>query len=192
MAQQLLRLSVAIGLGEDASDEELDDAARRLRRELEEAGVGEVALTYAGPPPDGTKSAETLVLGGLTLAVLPGALTSAIALLRDWASRRRGRTLLFEYGAGPQQIKLEYDPDKTDINQLVALLMQTPGAEAADRFSVGGDVVSGDKTTHTQAGVDAVGRDKLTTINVAPGATVIVYDPTAGAPKPLPPPVSAD
>jgi hypothetical protein len=182
---QPLRFDLAVGLGEGAADDELDEAARRLQRELEEAGVGEVALAHAGPAPDGTKSAEALVLGGLTLAVLPGALTSAIALLRDWAGRRPGRTLLFEYGAGRQRIKLQYDPDKTDINQLVAILMQAPAATAG--ISVGGDVVTGDKTTHTEAGGDAVGRDKLTTINVAPGATVIVNDPDSGALRAVPP-----
>jgi hypothetical protein len=188
MAREPLRLNLAIGLGEGASAEELDEAARLLRRELVEAGVGEVELAAAGPPPDGTKSAETFLLGALTLSLLPAALTTALSVIRDWAGRRPGRTLQFEYDAGPQRLKLEYDPDKTDVNQLLALLLQAPAAEPSAHLSVGGDVVAGDKTTHTQAGGDVVGRDKVTTIQMAPDSTLIVNDPARVALKAPPPP----
>jgi hypothetical protein len=194
MATEPLRFDLALDLGQGASPEELDDAARRLRLELEEAGVAEVELARGGPAPEGAKAGDSLRIGALTLGVLPSALGGVLAVVRDWASRRPGRTLQFEYSSGPQRIRLEYDPEKTDINQLLATLVQASAAVAsADlRPGVGGDAVMGNKTTRIQAGGDAIGRDKVTTINVAPGSTLIVNDPALGALKPAAPPITPD
>jgi len=179
-----LEFNLVVHLGDDASADELDVAARQLRFELEEAGVAEVDLAPGGQLPEGAKSAEAVRIGALTLTLLPAAFAAVLAVIRDWAGRRPGRTLLFEYDTGQQRVRLEYDPDKTDVNQLLAQLAQGQGA----RLNVGGDMVSGDKTTHNEAGGDVVGRDKLTTINVAPGSTLIVSDTALGTFKTAPGP----
>ena len=172
MATEPLRLNVAVGLGEDASTDELDEAARLLRRELVDAGLGDVELAKGGPVPSGAKPAETFLFGALTLTLLPSALAALMAVLQDWTGRRPGRTLKLTYGAGPggQRLELEYDPDKTDVNQVLALLLQGQAAATA-RTRVGGDMVGGDKVSTVSAGFDAVGRDKITQIHVAPGST---------------------
>ena len=178
MVSAPIRLMVSVGLHDAASDEARDDAARLLRRELEDASLGEVALARAGDLPPGTKSAESLVFGALVLSVLPGALATLLAISKDWAGRQAGRTLTFSYGAGAQRIDFQYDPAETDLNQLVAQLMQAQ--TAANQLTlgagsqVGGDVVGGDKVSHSTVGGDSVGRDKITHIYAEPGATVIL------------------
>ncbi len=187
-----LRLMVSVGLQEAASTEARDDAARLLRRELADAGVGEVALARAGDVPPGVKSAENFLFGALVLSVLPGALTTLLAVSRDWASRRAGRTLTFSYGDGDQRFEFQYDPAQTDLNQLVTQLLQAQ--TAANQLTlgagsqVGGDVVGGDKVSHSTVGGDSVGRDKITHIHAAPGATVILGSrPVDEAPANPPP-----
>jgi hypothetical protein len=179
-------LDVAVGLGEDATAEELDEAARLLRGELADAGLGEVALADGGAAPEGTRAGGGFLAGALTLDLLPGAVGGLMALVHDWTSRRPGRTLRLAYGTGEGRLELEYDPDKTDINQVMVLLLtRTAGgpAVAAAGTSAGGDVVGGDKVSHVSAGADAVGRDKITEIHAAAGAVLIFNDPRAQAPK---------
>ena len=182
-----LRLDVAVGLGEDATAEELDEAARLLRGELADAGLGEVALADGGPAPEGTRAGGGFLAGALTLDLLPGAVGGLMALVRDWTGRRPGRTLRLAYGTGEGRLELEYDPDKTDINQVMVLLLTrtvaTPAAAGAST-SAGGDVVGGDKVSHVSAGADAVGRDKITEIHAAAGAVLIFNEPRVPAPKP--------
>jgi hypothetical protein len=187
MESQPLQLNLALNLGDDASAEELDEAARRLRRELEEAGAGEARLAGGGAPPEGTKAPEALMVGMLALTMVPAAVQALAAVLSDWAARRPGRTLTLEYGAGERRLLLQYDPQKTDAQQLLAALSALAVAQSADaaRIAVGGDVVAGNQETHNQAGADIVGRDKVTHIHAAPGATIVLNDRPPG-PAPLP------
>jgi hypothetical protein len=191
MADEPLRWNLALNLGEDASAEELDESARLLRRELEEAGVGEASLAQGGAAPAGTKAPEALLAGVLSLTMLPAAVQGLAMVLADWAGRRPGRALTLEYGTGERRLVVQYDPRQTDVQQLVAALMQAQTAEAA-RIAVGGDMVTGDKVTNTQAGGDVVGRDKVTHIQVAAGATMILNDRTPPASVPGPAPLPAD
>jgi hypothetical protein len=191
MSSEPLRLTVAVDLGEDASTEERDEAARLLRSELLDAGLGDVELARGGPVPPGAKPAETFLFGTLTVSVLPAALATLMSVARDWTGRRRGRTTLkLAYSLGEQRLELEYDPDRTDVNQLLAQLVQAQAAAGARTLAVGagvavgGDVIGGDKVSHVQAGGDAVGRDKITQIHVGPGATVIVGDAALSQAKP--------
>jgi len=186
-----LRLDVVVDLGEDATAEELDEAARLLRGELAEAGLGEVALADGGAVPPGARAAGGFLAGALTLDLLPGAVGGLMALVRDWTGRRPGRTLRLAYGTGAGRLELEYDPDKTDINQVMVLLLTRTSAAVVSGpvgagTSAGGDVVGGDKVSHVSAGADAVGRDKITEIPVAAGSTLIINDPAIGRPKPDP------
>jgi hypothetical protein len=187
LADEPLRLDVAVGLGDDASSEELDEAARLLRRELADAELGEVELAEGEPVPPGARAAEGVLVGALTLNLLPGALGALMAVIQDWTGRRRGRTLRLAYGAGEQRLELEYDPDKTDINQVMVLLLARASAVAETAqgagTTAGVDVVGGDKVSHVSAGADAVGRDKITEIHVAAGSTLIINDPGLGAPR---------
>jgi hypothetical protein len=191
MTTEPLRLNLAVDLGQDASAGELDDAARWLRQALLEAGLEDVELAAAGPLPSGAKSLEALLLGGLTLSLLPGALTTLIAVIQDWTSRRPGRTLKLAFRAGDQHVELEYDPEKTDVREVMAMLVQAqapsgPAAHLAGA-TIGGDVVSGDKVSHVNADGDAVGRDKVTHVHVAPGSTLIINDPELDLQQPSPP-----
>jgi hypothetical protein len=179
MASEPLQLNVTVGLGEDATTDEIDDAARRLRREMVDAGLADVALAEGGPVPTGAKPAETFLLGALTLSVLPSALTTLAAVIQDWTGRRPGRTLKLAYSAGDQRIELEYDPDKVDVYEVLTRLVHAhvdaqPAAPAAG--AIGGDLIQGDKVSHVNAEGDAVGRDKVTHIHAAPGSTVIIND----------------
>lgn len=190
MTSEPIRLTVTVGLQDAASDEARDDAARLLRRELEDGGVGEVALARGGNLPPGVKSAESFLFGALVLSVLPGALTTLLAISKDWAGRQAGRTLTFSYGDGDQRLEFQYDPAQTDLNQLVTQLLQAQAS--ANQLTlgagsqVGGDVVGGDKLSHSTVGGDSVGRDKITHIHAAPGATVILGTRPADAPPAAP------
>ena len=186
IATESLRLDVSVCLGDDASTDELDDAARLLRRELLDAGLSNVELADGGQVPSGAKSAEALVFGSLRLTLFPSAVSAVMALLHDWAGRRPGRTLKLAYGAGEKRLELEYDPEKTDINQVMALLLRPAPARRwrVAGPSAGGDVVGGDKVSHVSAGADAVGRDKITEIHVAAGSTLIINDPALGRRRP--------
>lgn len=190
MPSEPLRLMVTVGLDEAASAEARDDAARLLRRELEDAGVGEVDRPRVGDVPLGAKSAEAILFGALILSVLPGALAQVLAISKDWAGRGAGRTLTFSYGAGAQRVELQYDPEKTDLNQLVAQLVQAQTAANTLTLGagsqVGGDVVGGDQVSHSTVGGDSVGRDKITHIYAEAGATVIIGQRPADAPPPDP------
>lgn len=194
MSGEPLRLTVVVGLDETDSAEARDDEARLLRRELEDAGVAEVEIAPGGGAAPGAKAGEAFDFGALAVSVAPAALTGLLALSKDWLKRRTGRTLSFSYGSGAQRIEFQYDPDKTDLNQLVAQLMQahTAASLALGAGSrVGGDVVGGDKQTTTHTGGDSVGRDKVTHVHAAPGATVIFGSPPADQPHPEQPPAPA-
>jgi hypothetical protein len=194
-----MRLTVTVGLGPEASAEERDETARRLRQELEDAGLGQVQLARAGDAPPGTKSAEAFVFGALLLSLLPSTLSALAAFSRDWAGRQRGRTLTFSYGAGAQRFEFQYDPEQTDVSQLVAQLVQAQSAnrlEIGAGSDIGGDVVGGDKVSTSTVGGDSVGRDKVTHVHAAPGATIIISDGiiTDGPPGPvlMHPPTAAE
>jgi hypothetical protein len=187
-----LQLAVSVGVPDTDSAEARDEEARLLRRELEDAGLAEAAVASAGSAPPGTKSPEALAVGALTLSVLPGALAAVLALAHDWIARRPDRALTFSYGEGAQRIEFQYDPARTDVNQVVAQLLQAHAAAANSLAigagsQVGGDAVGGDKVTHTTVDGDSVGRDKVTHVHAAPGATVIIGSREAGQGQASPP-----
>jgi len=192
MSTEPLQLSVTVGLGEDALPDEVDGAARRLRRELLDAGLEDVEMASGGPVPTGAKPAETFIIGALSLTLLPSMLTTLAAVVQDWTGRRPGRTLKLAYTAGDQRLELEYDPDKVDVNDVLARLMQAQAGSGlmAAGANVGGDMFAGDKVSNITAEGDAVGRDKVTHIHAAPGSTIIVHESDAEAVKPVPPPDS--
>ncbi len=189
MTIEPLQLSVSVSLGEDALPDELDDAARRLRQELLDAGLEEVELAEGGPVPTGAKPAETFILGALTLTLLPSMLTTLAAVIQDWTGRRPGRTLKLAYSTGEQRFELEYDPERVDVNEVLARLVQAQAGSGptAAGARVGGDMVAGDKVSNITAEGDAVGRDKVTHIHAAPGTTIIVNESAAEVLKPVPP-----
>lgn len=196
-----LHLSVAVGLGEDATASELDEAARRLRQEMQDAGLEDAALAPGEAAPAGAKSGEAFLIGALTLTVLPAMLTTLAGVARDWAGRRPGRTLKLAYSMGEQRFELEYDPDKVDVQVVMDRLLHhhasggmggPAGGAAVSAGVVGGDVVQGDKVSHVNADGDAVGRDKVTHIHAAAGATVIVHDGGVETRGPAAPPEASE
>ena len=190
MTTEPLHLSLTVDLGEDALPDELDDAARRLRRELLDAGLEGAELAEGGPVPTGAKPAETFILGALSLTLLPSMLTTLAAVVQDWTGRRPGRTLKLAYSVGDQRLELEYDPEKVDVNEVLARLVQAQAGSGlmAAGAHVGGDMFAGDKVSNITAEGDAVGRDKVTHIHAAPGSTIIVRESDAEVVKPIPPP----
>ena len=75
-------------------DEELDLLTRQLRQELLEAGAESAELVKQGKAPPGAKAGpDTVVLGGLLLAVAPMVMTKLLEFLQAWAMRREGRML---------------------------------------------------------------------------------------------------
>jgi hypothetical protein len=81
---------------EDAA--EIDRLTRQLRRQLEELDVESVEHVVEGPPPEGAKAVEALVLGKLVVRYGPGALRMVVGTVQRWTARDEGREVTFEYG----------------------------------------------------------------------------------------------
>lgn len=82
----------------DADAKDLDRLTRQLRRELEELDVAEVERVAEGPPPEGTKALEAVVVGKLLVRYGPGALRVVVRAVQHWAARDAGREVTLEYG----------------------------------------------------------------------------------------------
>lgn len=175
---QPIPLKLEISLGAEAHPEELDDHARRLRRDLTEQGV-EADFVRGGPLPDGAKSAETTALGQLAVNAPPEQLAALVGVLAQWASFDPGRaatlgnippeqlavlaTLVisamprmpsrfarFVYKDGDRQIEFEYDPEKTDPQKLLAEIKAT--TQSPITLTAHGDITIGG---------DLIARDKI-------------------------------
>jgi hypothetical protein len=96
-------IQVDVGLGGDASAEELDDATRSLQRELAELDV-EVGRPSAGPPPPGARAVDVAALGSLAIKLGSSALTPFARVLHGWLARRSGRTIKLTLGADSIEI----------------------------------------------------------------------------------------
>jgi len=107
---------------EDTTDEELDEAARRLLNEVKDLhSVDSVGLTSSQSVPEGSKG-DAITIGSLAVVVLPTAIPSLIALVQAWMLRGQGRTVKFKGKVGRQLIEFEGPPDELQklINSLQA------------------------------------------------------------------------
>jgi hypothetical protein len=96
MEQQLTTVGVQVGAGPDATDDEVAEAAERLRRELLELDVETVDPVHGGEAPDGSRAVELLALGGLVVSIAHSVpLSAVVGAVRSWlgAAPRRSITL---------------------------------------------------------------------------------------------------
>jgi len=77
-------------LGSEAGDrEDLDRLTRQLVTELQDQQVESVRLVRDGSAPPGTKAADTVSIGMITLAVVPQLLPFVVDFMRSWFARQR-------------------------------------------------------------------------------------------------------
>ena len=100
---------------EDATEEELDKMTRNLLSELKETDVESVNLISVGSAPEGSKG-DPVTIGSLAMTVLPAVLPGVIDMVKDWASRGKGRTVKFK-GKG-----IEFEGSPEDLEKLLAKL----------------------------------------------------------------------
>jgi hypothetical protein len=84
-----VRLRVSDTDGDDSRTEE--DTAR-LRSELSELDVEDVRLSPGAGPPEGTRAAGVIEMGGLLITAVetPVVLVQIVSIVRDWLFRNRG------------------------------------------------------------------------------------------------------
>ena len=99
----------------DATEDELDRAARRLLSELRELNVESVELAKGEPAPEGSKG-DPITIGSIALEVLPIAIPSVIGLVQAWMTRGQGRTVKFK-GKG-----IEFEGSPEELQTLLASL----------------------------------------------------------------------
>jgi hypothetical protein len=80
---------------DDLEPLELEEATRRMRDALLQLEVEEVDNASGGSAPEGSKSADFAVLGGLVITLLqtPQLFQSVFGVLGTWLSGRSARTL---------------------------------------------------------------------------------------------------
>jgi|RhiMethySRZTD1v2_1073278.scaffolds.fasta_scaffold681639_1 hypothetical protein len=101
-------LALSIEADAGADDEELDQLAAKLRRELLNLDVD--AVTPAGgpePPPPGAKAVGVVAVGGLIVQLLHSSalLTAVVGTIQAWLSGHQGRS-----------VKLELDGDTIEVS----------------------------------------------------------------------------
>jgi len=111
------RLILEVSSG-DHDEEELDLATRQLLDEVRESDVESAEVVSAGAAPGGAKAAGTETLGMLAVQVLPGMIPALFGLLRDWASRRQGRSVKVKAHFGDRELELEYPVESMTQEQL--------------------------------------------------------------------------
>jgi hypothetical protein len=102
-------------LAEDTSQEDLDKLTRNLLKELRETDVESANLVSIGIAPEGSKG-DPLTIGTLAMTALPIALPGIIDMIKDWATRGRGRTVKFK-GKG-----IEFEGTAEELQKLLASL----------------------------------------------------------------------
>jgi hypothetical protein len=107
MVDDLLRLRLDVGLGEEADAAELDDETAQLRDELLELDVSRVERPTAGPAPEGARAAEVAVLGTLLVEVGRGVIGGVVRAIEAWVVRRRTRS-----------VKLTLDGDSIELSNV--------------------------------------------------------------------------
>jgi len=102
-------------LDSEATEEDLDKMTRNLLSELRESDVESVNLVSIGTAPEGSKG-DPITIGTLAMTALPVVLPGVIDMIKDWASRGRGRTVKFK-GRG-----IEFEGSPEDLQALLASL----------------------------------------------------------------------
>lgn len=120
-ALEPVRLNVEISAS-DATEDELDELARRLLSELRDQDVESAELAKSGPAPAGSKSAEVITAGAIAMAVLPAALPKVIDFIQAWATRGQGRVVKFKGNMAGQPV--DFEGSSEDLKTLIAALQK--------------------------------------------------------------------
>lgn len=115
----LLQLDLTVSIP-DSTDEELDNATRRLVTELRDLDVESVKLLTTGEAPEGTKGLDSVAIGAIAISVLPSMLSTLFEHLLSWSLQGRGRTIKFKGWVANQQIEFEGSFD--EMQKLVVFL----------------------------------------------------------------------
>jgi hypothetical protein len=87
-------MGIVLEGGPDADAEELDSLTRRLRDRLLELDVDDVRPAPAARAvPDGAKSGELIVAGGLAVTLAPVLVRAVLRLVETWMTNRPLRTV---------------------------------------------------------------------------------------------------
>jgi len=121
------RLILEVSSG-DHDEEELDRATRQLLDEVRQSDVKSAEVVSAGAAPGRAKAAGTETLGMLAVQVLPGMIPALFGLLRDWVSRRQGRTVKVKAQFGDRELELEYPVESMTQEQLSQFIATVTGA----------------------------------------------------------------
>ncbi len=134
MAQDFTaNLAVRVEAGADALPEDIDRITRQLCSELRDFGV-EPASMPAGAAPAGTKSADALTVGALTICVLPPMLPKLMDYLESWVQRGRDRTVKVKVQVGDRMIDVEYPSSAPDpiVENLIQRMSKAIDVERTD------------------------------------------------------------
>jgi len=99
----------------DATEEELDKATRKLLSELQETDIESANLVSLGVAPEGSKG-DPITIGTVAMTALPIVLPGVIDMIKEWTSRKKGRTVKFK-GKG-----IEFEGSPEDLEKLLASL----------------------------------------------------------------------
>jgi len=93
----------------ELGDDRLDQLTRTLMRDLCDLGAESVEKTPGREIPKGAKGLESILVGGLTLSVLPEFMPKLVEFLQVWVQRPNTRTVKIKTKNG---IEVEFTPQK--------------------------------------------------------------------------------
>ena len=124
---EVARLTLRVGAGADADDEELNRLTLQLRKELRDLdGVEPVKPVEAGTVEAGAKG-DPITLGALVVAVLPALVPKLVEFLQAWSTRGENRTVKIETKVGDKSVSVEV-PRTMPREELKGLVEMLTGA----------------------------------------------------------------
>jgi hypothetical protein len=111
-----LELRVDLSLEPDADAVELDDAALALREELLDLDVDAVERPASGPPPEGAKAVEAMILGTLLVEAGKDIIAVVVQTIAGWVGSGRSRSVTVQLGDDKIEIS---DPSAEDQRRLI-------------------------------------------------------------------------
>ena len=115
-------LTLIVDLGQNSDTDELDQATRQLRDELEDLNVGSVELAKSDVVVAGTKSAEVITFGSLAVTILPTFVPKLMDFLQSWTLRGESRKIKIKTQVGDRSVEVEYSPQVTSQAELKNLV----------------------------------------------------------------------
>jgi hypothetical protein len=121
-------LAMQIIIGGERDADELDRLTRGMLVEVQELDVESAQLMSEGEAPTGTKGADPITLGALSLAVLPPVLPKLVEFIQGWSMRGAGQVVKIKTGS----VEVEFTPDRPmSPDELVRCVKKLTAAQAA-------------------------------------------------------------